>query len=472
METKQDLFKQLETIENLFSEGLIKKAQKNLRDTLSILKNEKKVPNKLRHKVNFVVAQSRYFDDMSSFAANPKREALIKEISALVELNHENPKSQANAIHDIQKKWQQLDTSSRPASKDQWIKFNELTNKAWEPCKEFFDELNKVKEQNAQNRYQIINEINSYVENNLTKWPDAKTLIFYLRDKFNEWQEHAPVLDKDLKKLRNDFFNAKKPINDQIKKQEKAVIKIKEDLIAKVDLINDEDNDVCIKKFNELKNDWKKSGSAGRKIDNKLWDKFNKSADRFFTAKKEVIDEEIKTANDLLKKLKKNEISVVDVESNIKELTNISKSKELNTLRNEIKAQNNALQLEKKKNRLGGYKELFNAYANNKFDDEKLPSQIVSKIKDLNVKKSDSEQVTYSCIKLEIMAGIESLKKDAEVRNKIQLEMLTEKFNTTGANLNTLDSLLIHFFSHLSSKPTAAEKTLWKRISNSIENLV
>ena len=472
METKQDLFKQLETIENLFSEGLIKKAQKNLRDTLSILKNEKKVPNKLRHKVNFVVAQSRYFDDMSSFAANPKREALIKEISALVELNHENPKSQANAIHDIQKKWQQLDTSSRPASKDQWIKFNELTNKAWEPCKEFFDELNKVKEQNAQNRYQIINEINSYVENNSTKWPDAKTLIFYLRDKFNEWQEHAPVLDKDLKKLRNDFFNAKKPINDQIKKQEKAVIKIKEDLIAKVNLINDEDNDVCIKKFNDLKNDWKKSGSAGRKIDNKLWDKFNKSADRFFTAKKEVIDEEIKAANDLLKKLKKNEISVVDVESNIKEVTNISKSKELNALRNEIKAQNNALQLEKKKNKLGGYKELFNAYANNKFEDEKLPSQIVSKIKDLNVKKSDSEQVTYSCIKLEIMAGIESLKKDAEVRNKIQLEMLTEKFNTTGANLNTLDSLLIHFFSHLSSKPTAAEKTLWKRISNSIESLV
>ena len=472
METKQDLFKQLETIEILFSEGSIKKAQKNLRDALSILKKEKKVPNKLRHKVNFVVAQSRYFDDMSSFAANPKREALIKEISTLVESNHENPKSQANAIHDIQKKWQQLDTSSRPASKDQWLKFNELTNKAWEPCKEFFDELNKVKEQNAQKRYQIINEINSYAENNSTKWPDAKTLIFYLRDKFNEWQEHAPVLDKDLKKLRNDFFNAKKPINDQIKKQEKAVIKIKEDLIAKVDLINDDDNDVCIKKFNDLKNEWKKSGSAGRKIDNKLWDKFNKSADRFFTAKKEVIDEEINMANDLLKKLKKNEISVVDVENNIKELTNISKSKELNALRNEIKAQNNALKLEKKKSKLDGYKALFDAFANKKLEDELLPGQIVSKIKDLNIKKSDSEQVTYSCIKLEIMAGIESLKKDAETRNKIQLEMLTEKFNASGTNLNTLDSLLIHFFSHLSNKPSAAEKTLWKRISASIENLI
>ena len=170
--------------------------------------------------------------------------------------------------------------------------------------------------------------------------------------------------------------------------------------------------------------------------------------------------------------IKKNEISVVDVENNLKELTNISKSKELSALRNEIKAQNNALKLEKKKNKLDGYKALFDAYANKELEDEMLPGQIVNKIKDLNVKKSDSEQVTYSCIKLEIMAGIESLKKDAETRNKIQLEMLTEKFNTSGANLNSLDSLLIHFFSHLSNKPSAAEKTLWKRISASIESLI
>ena len=43
METKQDLFKQLENIEKLFEDGSIKKAQKNLRDTLSIVKNEKGV---------------------------------------------------------------------------------------------------------------------------------------------------------------------------------------------------------------------------------------------------------------------------------------------------------------------------------------------------------------------------------------------------------------------------------------------
>jgi len=39
-----------------------------------------------------------------------------------------------------------LDLSSKPASKSQWLKFNELTNKAWEPCKEYFDEIKQIKE--------------------------------------------------------------------------------------------------------------------------------------------------------------------------------------------------------------------------------------------------------------------------------------------------------------------------------------
>ena len=472
METKQDLFKQLENIEQLFEDGSIKKAQKNLRDALSIVKKEKGVPNKLRHKINFVVAQSRYFDDMSSFATNPKREELIKEIAELVNNSLDNPKSQANAIHDIQKKWQQLDTSGRPSSKDQWLKFNELTNKAWEPCKEFFEELNKVKENNAANRRKIINEINAYAIDKASNWPDAKTLIFFLRDKFNEWQEYAPVLDKDHKKLRNEFFNAKKPLNDQIKKQERSVIKTKEDLIAKVDLINDEDNDVCIKKFNDLKNDWKKAGSAGRKVDNKLWDKFNKSADRFYTAKKEVLDAELELAATLVKDLKAKTITTAEAEDKLGELNNIGKSKEVSDLRNVIKDQKASHKADQKLAKVESYKNLLDAYTNGDYEDKRLPSGVVSKIKNLDIKKSNLDNLTYSCVKLEIKAGIDSLKKDSGIRNKIQLEMLTEKFNKSNNDLTSLDALLVHFLSNMTNKPTAAEKTLWKRVSQAIESIL
>ena len=198
METSQDLFKELETAEKLFSDGSIKSAQKIVRNVLKESKNYKKVPNKLRHKINAALSRSRYFDEISSFATNPKREELINSIDKLIKNPLDNPKKHAHSIHDIQAQWQLLDLSSKPASKSQWLNFNELTNKAWEPCKEYFDEIKQIKINNAKERENIINEINNYIQSNAVKWPNSKNLIMYLQKIFQRWQKFAPVLDQDL----------------------------------------------------------------------------------------------------------------------------------------------------------------------------------------------------------------------------------------------------------------------------------
>jgi hypothetical protein len=472
VKTSQDLFKQLDEAESLFSKGSIKVAQKKVREVISKSKELDKIPNKLRHKINFAIGQSRYFDDMSSFATNPKREELIKEISTIIESPLESPKKQAHLIHDVQTKWQLLDLSSRPASKEQWNKFNELTNKAWEPCSEYFDELKQIKINNAAQRMEIVNDINKYVEDNSSNWPQPKFLIQFLRQSFDEWQKYAPVLDKDLNKLRNAYFEAKKPINDAIKKQEQIVIKAKEALIEKVNAITDEDNDICIKKFNDLKNEWKKAGSAGRKADNKLWDKFNKSADRFFNAKKEVIDAELIKANELLSQLKSDEISISEVLKSLSDLKNISKTKEFNAIQKQINSKRKEQELKLKQNKIDSYTNLLDAFLNNELDNTQVPSSIKNKLNEKPQEKSSTEALTYACVKLEALAGIDSLKKDAQLRQSIQMEMLTNKFNKVSNNLNSVDDLLIHFVNNISAKPTAAEKTLWKRVSKAIEILV
>jgi hypothetical protein len=472
VETSQDLFKQLEEAEKLFSDGSIKIAQKKVRDVISKTKTFNKVPNKLRHKLNFAIGQSRYFDEMSSFATNPKRDELIKEISNIIDSPLKELKKQAHLIHDIQTKWQLLDLSSRPASRDQWTKFNELTNKAWEPCGEYFDELKDIKINNAKERIKIIHEINSYVENNSKKWPDAKTLIFYLRDTFDKWQQFAPVLDKDLNKLKKLYFEAKKPINDQIKKQEQLVVSAKESLIAKVDAISNEDNDICIKQFNDLKNDWKKAGSAGRKLDNKLWETFNKSADRFFNVKKEIIDGELEKAQEILTNLKSDEISINDASNNLNELKNINKSKEYESIKKLLKSKKSELQIKQKETKINSYASLLESFVKNDLDNNDLPSSIKNKLNKEPLEKSNTEKLRYSCVKLESLANLDSLKKDIDLRQSIQMEMLTNKFNKTSNDLNSLDELLIHFINNVSSDPSTAEKALWKRISKSIEILV
>ena len=475
METSQDLFKQLEEAEKLFSNGSIKNAQKLVRDVISKTKTFKKVPNALKHKLNFAIGQSRYFDEMSSFATNPKREELISEITKIVSTPLEEPKKQAHRIHDLQTKWQLLDLSSRPASREQWSKFNELCNKGWEPCSEYFDELKAIKINNANQRLKIIEEINLYVSENSTKWPEVRTLIQYMRGTFEQWQKFAPVLDKDLNKLKTAYFEAKKPINNYIKKQESNVIAIKESLILKVEAIDGEDGDLNIKKFNDLKNEWKKAGSAGRKHDNKLWDKFNKSADRLFNAKKEVIDAEIVLAENILKDLKDKTISSQDAETKLNELKNIQKTKEYNNVVSSIKNLKNEKIKEAKASKLSEYNKIFSVINDKKDATISLSKLIEAAIsKSMNNKKTDKKALLYSCIKLEILANLESLKKDAALRQQIQLEMLTSKFNKSNSgDLNDLDSLVINFIENYSKEDSGApEKALWNRISKTLEVLV
>ena len=475
METSQDLFKQLEEAEKLFSNGSIKNAQKLVRDVISKTKTFKKVPNALKHKLNFAIGQSRYFDEMSSFATNPKREELISEITKIVATPLEEPKKQAHRIHDLQTKWQLLDLSSRPASREQWSKFNELCNKGWEPCSEYFDELKAIKINNANQRLKIIEEINLYVSENSAKWPEVRTLIQYMRGTFEQWQKFSPVLDKDLNKLKTAYFEAKKPINNYIKKQESNVIAIKESLILKVEAIDGEDGDLNIKKFNDLKNEWKKAGSAGRKHDYKLWDKFNKSADRLFNAKKEVIDAEIVLAENILKDLKDKTISTQDAETKLNELKNIQKTKEYNNVVSNIKNLKNEKIKEAKASKLSEYNKIFSVINDKKDATISLSKLIEAAIsKSINNKKTDKKALLYSCIKLEILANLESLKKDAALRQQIQLEMLTSKFNKSNSgDLNDLDSLVINFIENYSKEDSGApEKALWNRISKTLEVLV
>ena len=92
METTKDLFNFLDQAEKYFEDGSIKKAQKIVRDVNNQIKRIDKIPNKLRHKFNSALAQSRYYDDVSSFAANPKRNELIDAIQDLVNNPSESPK--------------------------------------------------------------------------------------------------------------------------------------------------------------------------------------------------------------------------------------------------------------------------------------------------------------------------------------------------------------------------------------------
>ena len=470
METSQHLFKELETAEKLFSDGSIKNAQKIVRNVLKESKTYKKIPNKLKHKINAALSKSRYFDDISSFAANPKRDELIMNIDELIKNPLNNAKKHAHAIHDIQAQWQLLDLSSKPASKSQWLNFNELTNKAWEPCKEYFDEIKEIKINNAKEREIIVNEINDYVQSNRKKWPNSKILIIYLQKMFQKWQKYAPVIDQDLGRLKKIYFDARKPINDEIKKQENANKEKKEALIVKVNEINHDDNQLNINEFKKLKEEWEKIGPSGKSVERKLWSEFNKNADRFFAEKKQKINDNINEIIALNEQLNKGILTPSEVRESLKAFEDIKNTKEYKKITSDIKKQINKFKLKQKDEKINSYKNIFNILIK-KDTIENAPSIFIKSInKSYENKKSDMEKLQYACVKLEIISALDSLKKDKDLRDKIQLELLTNKFNKSELTPNDTESLINYFIENFSNEDNGtAQQNLWKRINKCIE---
>ena len=465
METHKTLFNSLDKAEKHFEAGQIKLAQKIVSEVSRLIKAEGKVSNKLRHRFNFMSAQSRYFNEISSFATNPKRNEIIEEIEKLISKPLENPKKQANEIHSLQTRWQLLDQTSKPASRDQWMSFKKLTDKAWEPCAQYYEELKAIKISNAMERKKIIEDINQYTKNYSGKWPGLIDMTKYLSKTFQSWQKFAPVLDEDFSKLKSEFHLSREPINDAINDQENKNYKIKESLIKKVELISDDDNQVCIQKFKKIKREYQETGPSGKKNEPLLWKKLNEAADKFFVEEKAAANDELALIKNLSNELREDNSKVNKIKSQIKDIAKVRKSPEFIKLQKEVRA------FEKKQisiileDKIEAYKNILNNLEKGDAQNEIINKDILKVLKS-PLYNGDEDALLESVVKLELIAQIDPPKSNQALKQKIALEMLQNKFSGTSISKDDVKNLLIKFINNLQShKTNANENKLWKRVN-------
>jgi len=471
VETHKILFESLDKAEKHFEAGEIRLAQKLVNEVSRSMKSEGSVSNKLRHRFNFMSAQSRYFNDISSFATNPKRNEIIQEIEALIAKPHENPKKQANEIHGLQTKWQLLDQSSKPAGREQWMTFKSLTDKAWEPCAQYYEELKILKISNAKEREKIIQLLIQYTNDYSDKWPSLIDMSKFLSKTFQTWQSYAPVLDEDFSKLKTAYQNARKPINNAIKDQENKNYKMKDSLIEKVKLINDEDTQTCIQKFKKIKREYQDIGPAGKKNEPILWKKLNEAADRFFEADKALVNDELEVIKNLANDLTRDGCSIHDIKNKITELNKTRKSPEFIKLQKAIKAHENKKIDAINARKIEVYQDLLNYLETTDEIHSVIHNEIFKTLKKPHY-LGDKDELLKCTIKLELMAKIDPPASDKAIKQMLALEMLQNKFSGTKSTNEEIKDLFISFVNNLKSKKiTTEEKNLWKRVSKAINDL-
>lgn len=227
--------------------------------------------------------------DWEHYIATPRKHKLLEDIKALVLVPLDNPNEQAARVKAFRKTWNTLGHADDDVERALNDEFNHCCEQAFAPCRLFYAEQEKLREQQLEVRFTIIEQTKSLV-NQLDKDPiDWKSLDGQLNKLQQKWQDAGEVDKTKYKELHQQFNNSLKPVKNAIKQFHDENIKNKQLLIemAQKELDNENISD-AINNIKSLQSKWRNVGYCGARDENKLWQTFRNINDTFFKKRDEL----------------------------------------------------------------------------------------------------------------------------------------------------------------------------------------
>ena len=262
-------------------------------------KELEKISDKEQDKLNrqFQKACDAYFDkvkeyveerEWSEFANLSAKENLIKQMEALDKV--EDPQELAKQIKKLQEEWKQTGHVPHEKSEAVWERFKSTSDKLYERCKAFYEEQDKVRQENMQKKTAICEEAEA-----LAGSEEWKSTADKLKELQSAWKEVGPGQRKEeqavwerFRKSCDEFFGRRKAHFDEVDSGRAENTAKKEALVAEIEeAAKSEKMREAAQKIKDLQKQWKEIGPAERNKDQELWKKFRTCADEFFGRRKE-----------------------------------------------------------------------------------------------------------------------------------------------------------------------------------------
>lgn len=223
--------------------------------------------------------------DWHEFAVLPKKQALVEKMEALVDSTM-HPNDLAELIKSMQQEWKVLCKGGENPDQELWERLQTAADKAFEPCRKYFDELAAEREQNLAKRGELIEQVSLYLD--AYDWDNAvwKDVEHTIRAAREAWQNCWPVPKKKMHSMQKQFDSILEKIHGKVKEAKQTSSEAKRKLVERAEqLAQQEDVTSAINEAKRLQAQWKTlDGTVGanRKEDQKLWKLFRGHCDAIF----------------------------------------------------------------------------------------------------------------------------------------------------------------------------------------------
>jgi len=209
-----------------------------------------------------------------------ERDRLCTEVEALIGVE-DPPVQLAARIREIRDIWNRLGpTESEPTDLD---RFNAACETAFEPCRVYFAEQAQRREEAATVREALITRIEAFTASadwmNMD-WNAADNFLGEIRE---AWHSAGSVDRRASARLQERFTAALDPLQQQIRREYRRNLKAKEDLVARAERAQElTDLRLATNEIKQIQIEWKALGHAPRRQEQTLWRRLRVAADGVF----------------------------------------------------------------------------------------------------------------------------------------------------------------------------------------------
>ncbi|THB70481.1 MAG: DUF349 domain-containing protein [Gammaproteobacteria bacterium] len=299
----------LNSLEKELDAGSVSDANNLLKKARKLINNIPSIDGKTKNRFNALSARVSQLQDWKGWATTPKKEELCKEMEALAESSADtDPEQLAENIKLLQEQWKKLGASEPNSSQELWERFSGAADKAFAPCKTFYEQQSQLRQINQQQREGVCRDMEQFFAD--TDWgnPDWKKVDSFLSSKIDAWKKCGPTDRKITRTITDRYRTAQDAIKTKLNDYRNDNKAKKLEIIEQAqEILNIEDVFQAADRIKMLQKDWKEVGATFRKDEQKIWSDFRTVCDQVFSKRQEIYDANNSERNENLHK--KNQVT-------------------------------------------------------------------------------------------------------------------------------------------------------------------
>jgi exonuclease SbcC len=234
----------------------------------------------LQEKANAYKTKINELRDWKIFAATEKKKQLLTQIQHLVD-SKMHASDRSKHIATMHKEWKLLGRSNQ--NEELWKEFKVLSDKAYEPCKEYFNQRKQLMAENLKQRRVLCDQLEKDLAELDTETVNISAVNKLVKGAEENWKKYAPIEQSKIKSLQKRYYDLLNQLRKLRRKEMRDNGKAKQQCIDEaIALALLEDNRKAMNEAKALQQRWKKIGPTSFKEDRKYWDEFRAACDRLF----------------------------------------------------------------------------------------------------------------------------------------------------------------------------------------------